>query len=207
MRELSDLFESLYSHFIMRDVLAKVIPGLIAVLSLLALIAPHSLRILPAHLRELDLLTAVFVYGVSFMSGMLVQYLVSLAPFIRIHVWNEGKRQSTQDKSLAKAVEFHKVAAHDPALLRQRERFAVLKEMAANFAGSLLLALLALVRTGVFTHKGLRPPALFAVAFLVAVIIALVFQNRLHAREQQTWEQETISQYSKPGSPARKVAG
>ena len=207
MRELSDLFESLYSHFILRDVLAKVLPGLIGLASIVSFFAPRPLIHLRSHLPEPGLTTVAILYGIGFMVGMLIQYLGALAPFIHIHVWREDTRRMTVETSLSRAAQFQKAASGNQVLLRQRERFAVLKEMAANFAASLLLALLAVVRYGVFNRGGPEPHGIALGILLAAIIVALVFQNRFHAIEQRTWEERVIRLFSGNDSTQNDDAG
>ena len=205
MREISDLFESLYSHFILRDVLAKVLPGVIDLVAIAALFAPKSLRLLQYRFFEPGFFEVVAVYGISFMLGMLFQYLGSLTPFIHIHAWREESRQKTVVTSLSKAVEFQKTASKDQSLLRQRERFAVLKEMAANYAVSLTLILLAVLRVGVFTSNRFQPHALAVSILFLLIIVSLIGQNRFHASEQRNWEEQVIMQFSKEASHKENV--
>lgn len=196
MREISNLFETLYSHFLIRDVLAKAIPGLIGFVSLIITVSPQSIRPLIYRILGTDLLMIILLYGLSFMFGMLLQFLGSLTPFLIIHVWKADNRSSSIKLSLSKAVEFQKVASGNKAILRQRERLAVLKEMAANFAFSLFLMMIALIRIAIETSRGSQTPAIPFAIIIFLVVIALIYQNRTHAIEQQIWEEEVLDKYS-----------
>ena len=93
------------------------------------------------------------------------------------------------------------------AILRQRERLVVLKEMAANFAFSLFLMTIALIRIAIETSRGSQTPAIpFAIIISLAVI-ALIYQNRMHALEQQIWEESVIDKFSAPIPGRKETAG
>ena len=71
MSGLNDAIEQLYSHFLLRDVLAKAIPGFLALLMLAApLLGHHQERWLPFG-RNLNWIAVLGVYGVSFLAGMI----------------------------------------------------------------------------------------------------------------------------------------
>jgi hypothetical protein len=207
MSEISDFFESLYSNFILRDILAKVLPGLIGLVSLVILFVPKSLHLLRHVFTNLDLLSIVIIYGISFMFGMLIQFLGMLTPFIVIYVWKDDSRWLTREKSLSKAVEFQKAASKDCNLLRQRERFAVLKEMASNYSVAVFLIFIAVIRVVIFPVSGYRPQAIPISILCITIVIILIFQNRMHAIEQKIWEEQVIEQYSKKDEVNNNSAG
>lgn len=84
MSSLDGFFDGLYSKFLLRDILGRAIPGFIALLAI-----ADFLKMRPPHLpnRDLGLLYYVMVYGVSFASGTLLQYLGWRASVVKVQVW------------------------------------------------------------------------------------------------------------------------
>ena len=192
MSDLSEFFESLYSHFILRDVLAKVIPGLIGLAAVLSLIMPRIAPRFLSQFRHLDLIAVVITYGVAFMFGMLLQYLGTRLPFLTIHVWEGDEKHTSVQVSLGNAAKFMEAAKERPGLLRQRERLAILKEMSANYATALVLPLLCALRLAFGLVRGNSQQATVVALVLAIGIVALVFQNRFHSMEQRAWEESVI---------------
>jgi uncharacterized membrane protein len=193
MSEISSLFESLYSHFLLRDIIAKVLPGLFGILAIFSMLIPGMKEPLQEFLNLPDLIIIVIVYGVSLLFGMILQFLASLFPCIKIHVWKGSDDKSSEEISLEKAVEFLDVAKDRTNLLRKRERLAILKEMSANYAATLVLVLISLLLHIFGGSTGINPRLVIIWLIIIGVVTALIFQNRSQAREQQKWEQEVIA--------------
>ncbi len=119
---MSSFFESLYSQFLLRDLVAKVVPGLVSIM----------------------------------------------------------------------ALAFQKAPKLSDATIRQRERFAILKEMAGNFGMALLVSAIALF-IGAFTP--ILYPSLGLICLIplaIAVSVILFRQSIYHADEQLLWESKTL---------------
>lgn len=188
MSQLSDALDHLYTQFVLRDILAKFVPGLLTITLGFALISPKGLHI--AHRLQVEdgLIPLLVLYGVSFMTGMFIQFIGMSLGLERIHVWDAPSSQERVRLSLLKGRDFLRDNGGEPTLLRVRERYAILKEMAGNYGVALLIiALFALVRA-LLWHGRLHIGLVMLSAALVAVAIVLLRQNRFHAREQLIWE-------------------
>ena len=183
-------FDSLYSQFLLRDLLAKVVPGLISLYAALSLFIrePESLL---AHLARTSVIQVlVIAYGLSFMVMLLLQFLAERIGLISIFVWRKKseKRIVSVKRSLAKARAFELQNDGKDLILRQRERFVVLKEMAGNYGISLLLLAIAVFARLLVARPRAQLWLLCALTTLIAAGIVLLWQNRSYAEEQLIWE-------------------
>jgi len=185
---MDKIFEYLYSRFLLRDLLAKVLPGLISLISLITIFSQK-----PSHLFQLlgsmpDLLLILFIYGLSFMFGMLLQYVAMRIGFIVIHVWPGKKGISRKELSLLMAQKFILSPSSNDHLARVRERYTILKEMSGNFAATFSVSLLSII-IRYFLYKSPKLTVLYVIVPLLALLIYLLCkQNRYHAEEQKLWE-------------------
>ena len=174
---LKELFEVLYTKFFLRDILAKVVPGFI----FLALLFPDVWE------NDFPFSLIVVGYGISFAMGMFMQTIGELLRIIKIHVWDEDVSSSMKVslenlQRFLKRYEEYQPAATDKykrAILMERERLVILKNMAATYA------ILALFVGAIFICRNNIGVAIgcFIVAF------ALRWVNHFHAREQKIWEE------------------
>ena len=185
---MSELIDYLYSRFILRDLLAKVIPGLITIFSIVtALNLPptiifHSLFKLP------DLILFIIVYGFSFMTGMLLQFIMMKLKLTVIHVWPGDKDLPAHELSLFMANALIKSPKSNGKILRVRERYTILKEMSGNFAGGFSVLLISLfIRYLLYKSPGLHT-VYVAIPTLAVLVFLLLKQNKFHAEEQKLWE-------------------
>ena len=206
MSQFTETLELLYSQFLLRDILAKAVPGFLALLALSS-IAPHSAspRFL-WHSPIPDLILLVVLYGVSFMFGMLLQYVGKLLHLLQFHVWKPSPPKSREEASLAKLQDFLSLPDSRVRLVRQRERFVILKEMSATY-GLVALFALTLIILRIITGSlsvGLTSGGLALVAGLLALL--LLSQSRYHSHEQQLWESLALPSFESaetPKAPAR----
>ena len=191
MDELSDFFNSLYSHFLLRDIVAKVIPGLIGLAAVLSMLAPFGVLDMQRFAHISSFVQMILLYGLGFMFGMLIQYLVTKLPCVHVHVHDGKDNKARIEASLKKDVEFHKCAGNQQFLSRKRERLVIIKEMGANYAGALIIVLI------VFLLHSCRLSLSWAtwipiIIVLLSMIIVLFLQNRFYANEQRLWEDIVI---------------
>lgn len=180
---MSNFFKNLYTNFLLRDILAKAVPGFIV----LAYIFQGKMPI--AHPKQgfPEIVVITVIYGLSFMTGMLLQFLGSRKiprtnwSFIRIYVHNND-----QDVSLKKLEEFLNTTKDREVLRHQRERFVILKNMAGTYAIALLAILV--LEFAKYLSRMIYP---FPIALLMLffLFLALWGQNRFHANEQKVWEE------------------
>jgi len=207
MSQLSETLDRLYSDFLLRDILAKFVPGLLTLALALQLFAP---RLLHSALRLAvagPLVPLVALYGVSFMAGMLIQFVGMWLRLERVHVWDGVSLEQRMQASLTRSREFLRANSQQPALLRARERYAILKEMAGNYGVALLLAAVLLIVKALPWDGRLHTGLLIISVLLVVLSILLLRQNRFHADEQRFWESPGAPVSSDAASAARPATG
>jgi hypothetical protein len=190
MSEISNLFKSLYSHFLLRDVAAKIIPGLINLFVIAALIAGDFKNLLHYLSKINPLALSVLLYGVGLMYGLLLQHMGYSFRIIRTHVWKEenGSMKFSSSRSIENEIRFLKVAHKNESLMRRRERFVVIKEISGNYAISLIICSLALLIYLIARSSVPSSEEVISLCVLTALAIFLVRQNWFHAKEQFIFE-------------------
>lgn len=200
---MTGFFDSLYSQFLLRDLLAKVFPGFIVVFGIGTLVSSD-----PAWLAGFSSnfdTTILFglIYGTSFVVGLIIQFAGERTGLIIIFVWPAADDNDNRQVSLRRAQEFllHNRLT-DPAL-RQRERFAILKELSGNLGASALILALAVLFSALSPAAPEPLSRLIALIILFAIAMCLLHLNEHHATEQLIWEQELLSrsQQTLPGAP------
>lgn len=195
MSDLADIVESLYSHFLLRDIVAKVIPGFFG-LVIPFLMYSNDIRPILRSLRSISPLALfILIYGVGLAISMIMQQLGMLLRLIKIHVWEKDSDDS--DNSVARSIDaetrFLKVAIQNRAMLRRRERLIILKEMCGNYAMSLLIIASSLLIRALINYQsglGRETVILLSIGF---VFYLLIRQNNYLAREQQNFESLVIN--------------
>ena len=140
MNEISKFFEVLYSHFVLRDIAAKVLPGLVALASIATAIKTD---VSPGLAEALDVPIAVqlvVLYGIGLAAGLLLQFIGMKTGLTRVHVWDDGEGKYSTSTSVKKAVKFILLSEKaSDSLMRKRERMVVLKEMMGNYGIALIV--------------------------------------------------------------------
>lgn len=173
---MSNFFKYLYTKFLLRDVLAKAVPGFLVLAYLF-----HN-RIPVAYLKHdlPEIVVITVLYGLSFMTGMLLQFLGARFRLIRIHVHNNDV-----EATLINLKEFLDNPQVTDRIRQQRERFVILKEMSGTYSTAVFpIALIEFVKFLVHRLDSL----LISMAILFILVFVLAWQNRFHACEQKTWE-------------------
>lgn len=176
MTKFSASAEHLYTTFILRDVLAKIIPGLILIVSLY--MASYSLCLEQATEKILSLPTTVIVllFIVSWTGGFVVQEVGTWVHLLGSEIAEEGERKKAATKrGLA-------MAELNATQLQHVERMFVIKEASGNLAVAILLAF-ALWLVSLVPATGARGFCewyhwLKPWAFLLLILIALFKRHR-----------------------------
>jgi len=189
---MGGFFDSLYSQFLLRDLLAKVVPGFIALAAISALVIHSPLELVERLSGVHSIVTIGILYGISFMVGMFLQFIGERIRFVVIFVWRDNDEIDAREESLRRFQEFLSDEALSVPIYRQRERFAILKEMSGNFGMSLLsVSVVALFRS-VPAKPSIQAALLVGSIVLVSISFLLFRQNRFHAQEQLIWEKDFI---------------
>lgn len=183
---MGNLFDNLYNNFLLRDLLGKVLPGL---LILLAIVGVH----LPKIWCEIFTVTPsnlfyyLILYGASFAVGLVVQFinpvrsasmiirLLQRQPFNHLTRLNNflerrvtrNQRENEQTRSLVCQI-----------VINQRERFVVLKDLLGNLGTSLLISVFII---------GIQKEILGCLFIIIAIFLILL--SWYHSREQNFWEE------------------
>jgi hypothetical protein len=187
---MDGFFHALYSQFILRDILAKIVPGSISLLAVTSLLV-SDVRWLwhrTFHLPGIPLL--LLLYGITFMFALAGQFMGDRIGLIRIFVWRRDgdQRMDSVKRSLGRAKSFMDENSENDLLLRQRERFVILKEMAANYGVCGLFVALALFSRSLAPGPTPRIVNFFLMLVTIAVTLFLFRLNRFYADEQLAWE-------------------
>jgi hypothetical protein len=192
MTEVSKAVELLYTQFLLRDIVAKVIPGGLVSLIILHRLIPNGQQFIDDILKYPVLIAIIFIYGIGFMVGMLIQFIGMSCNMIQIHPWAPKDGLTREHRSLQMAHVFFSKAKGNAAVLRVRERFAILKEMGGNFGMSFLLIAIVLIIDPLINQTSLSLTTIIGSLSLVALSLVLFRQNRHHYREQFYWEKSVI---------------
>jgi len=189
---MDHFIDSLYTKFLLRDLLAKVVPGLLLLLGIFGFFT----RLIAGVVISLSVFNVfvalILVYGVSFIISMAIQFLGERTGLIQIYVWPKGNNKSSQEISLEKYREILLLENLPISVLRQRERFTILKEMTGNFAISFALLSISMPFLGISFRSGVALSLICIFPITAALAIVLFKQNHHHAEEQYLWEKGII---------------
>ena len=172
-------FKYLYTDFLLRDILAKAVPGFLV----LAYLFRGNIPI--AHPKDAlpDIVVIAVLYGLSFMTGMFLQFLGSQGRgrlrLIRIYVHDDDR-----DESLDHLRDFLNATDNRKYLRTQRERFVILK----NMSGTYTVAIFAIAIVELIKYLALELSSFPIFAVVLILVGFLAWENRFHAAEQQHWE-------------------
>ena len=189
---MSSFFDSLYSQFLLRDLLATVVPGFISLAAISVLLVRHPLELVERLSRVHTLVTLGTLYGISFMIAMLFQFVGERLGLLVIFIWRENEELDARQDSLEHAQNFLRDKGLTDNILRQRERFAILKEMSGNFGMSMLVVAVTAFARALASRPSAQAVLLMAVLVLIGIAFLLFRQNRHHAQEQLIWERHLI---------------
>ncbi len=182
--------DAFYNSFLARDFLAKIIPGVIVILSFLYFAcgesnSPCQMGLSSGDIEKMPLAIWLFVGGISWGVGFALQALGELFR-VRAYPWDETEEdfQTRLDKFLK--------SGPSVAQKAQRERLVFIKEAMGNLAmATLVSTLLILARY--------HPSCCTVIPYVVlaaAVIALLLYYHVMHRRRQRKWELKTISDNS-----------
>jgi len=147
MKEISSIIDSLYSHFLLRDIVAKVIPGLLLpIFIIFFFILPidchnNLLRGLKWVANKYPLIPIILLYGLGLLFATLYQFLGRFLRLASIFVWTDASSKRKfhlptrkKDLSVRKGVSFSFASVDVMDLRRKRERLIIFKEMTGNYA-------------------------------------------------------------------------
>ncbi len=188
MKEISSIIDSLYSHFLLRDIVAKVIPGLLLPIFIIVFIFGIDPCDLPEELEWLTeispLIQIILLYGLGLLFATLYQYLGRFLHLAKIFVWTDASSKRKfhlptrkKDLSVRKGVSFSFASVDMMDLRRKRERLIIFKEMTGNYA----VAMIGIAAS--YLIDQVNPPNRFERAdgiLLIALVIAIAVLVATH---------------------------
>ena len=189
MKELENLFEALYSRFVMRDVFGKMVPGATLLVALyVVLIRPDAS---PDQVIRLITSARTLTWLVLGMMGWITAFGIQrLGEFVGLRYYGCW---IPDDKSwYKKVIHFTQVAS--PEEKRGFERFVVIKETCGNAAFSLVLS--GIVLLFIWNNKA---NIFFPAALLLGGII-LFSMHRVHVKRNTWWLESVLELRGEPRS-------
>ena len=178
--ELVTLFDAFYSKFVLRDFLAKIVPG-----SMLVSAIAISLTSFPFFLNYVSLMSYWFWiagFGIAWIATFAVQSFAEKYNFIQYYPVMEGLDQKG---FYEKQIKFNQISSISEK--QQVERFVVIKEACGNSYVTLSISLLLLMTDGILDtirNEGLILPwiqnELFQIHVLIVLIGAIYFLRKMH---------------------------
>ena len=200
---MDKFFDSLYNKFILRDLLGKVLPGLIFLLGI-ETVASQGHHWLMRGALHADIVLYFLIYGLAFATGLLVQLLNPVRwawKLWHLMVWLNNKSENKEKvdspllshldrlyafyQKIPKAKDSEVVAK---AILNQRERLVVLKDVTGNLGTSLLAFVL--VWKYCLASVGFHFIESYSIILWVSVLLLLA--SLWHTFEQNHWENKEI---------------
>ena len=177
MTDVGGWINGLYTNYLARDFVAKVIPGFILLASFM--FGPPSKLRPDDFLRDLPLLAWPFIYGICLAIGFSIQAFGELTRWARIF-----PRGEKRGDSIPRMVKLHRTS--QPWAIQQRERYVVIKEMSANVS-------LALIYSVILIAVSLIGPRFAIAVRLLVIALAIVmlgWYQWAQVRDQRTFELE-----------------
>jgi len=184
-----EIADALYSSYLARDFFAKVVPGAIVIAAAVSPI--YSSGSDWGKIEHIPMLAWLFAYGICWIVGFSVQAIGEASGVVRAFPGDEA-----EDQGRKRGVAFN--ASHltqrDKA---QHERFVVIKEATGNVAVAICLAGIVSASLHVVPEWRL----FLYVTFIIVVVIALHWFQKVHQRRQRDHELNILARHraAQPG--------
>lgn len=177
MNEATTIVKALYENFLLRDIFAKIIPGVI-----LISVSVYQIPLTDEIINVAEKIGWPMVFigaGTAWIMGFAIQELGEIFHIIKHHPesYSDAKQRYKQ------RIKFESVASANHS--QQVERYAVIKEATGNGATTVFLSLFV-----VYLHKIISGIPLFSWASMIQELMVIVFAlalvraNRSHAKKQ-----------------------
>ena len=201
MSELTNIFDSFYSRFVLRDFLAKIIPGLILIFALGS--AATSTGFIGIY-TIMSFGAWLVLLGVAWIAGFAVHSFGMLFRLIKyVPDGVDVKEFSKQE------LEFYKKLGLEEQ--RRYERLAVIKDTCGNtfVAFLLLLAIFILdgiadwISSGVAASTSVSFGALYSILAFIVVVVGLAYLLRKAHLDYLGWQHEYMTQALEGYKPSK----
>ncbi|MBI1743119.1 hypothetical protein HYR54_08650 [Candidatus Acetothermia bacterium] len=201
MSELTNIFDSFYSRFVLRDFLAKIIPGLILLFALGS--AATSTGIIGVY-GIMSFGSWLVLLGVAWIAGFVVHSFGMLSKLIKyVPDGVDVKEFSKQE------IEFYKRLGMEEQ--RRYERLAVIKDTCGNTFVALLLLLAIFILDGIADWIASGTAASTSVSFgtlysllaFIVVAVGLISLLRKAHLDYVVWQYEYVTQALEAYKPSK----
>lgn len=169
MNELKNIFDSLYTRFVLRDFFAKIVPGAFCLLTFAVFFESPSTTL--SYLSSLSFWYWLLIIGLAWLLGIVLQNFGHLVHIIEY----DPPQEEREDYYINRRLPFGKIATDEE---KQRyERFVVLKEASGNGAIALAISCAIIIFGFIFDKYIEEIPSLNWIfhsngyAFLVIILI------------------------------------
>lgn len=136
MNEISALFDSLYNKFIMRDLVAKITPGLIAIFATMVVMC-GSIK------SSIDFLCQFshwqwLLLPIAWITGFVLQHTGIMTHWLTDLTYKNWRRKDEDGQKERFRIKADILARKDAEFLKALERTVVIKEACGNFSVALL---------------------------------------------------------------------
>lgn len=92
MNSIDKLIDSLYTHFLLRDITGKVLPGLGAGAVIVISLFPHGMKVIKSLSRLQPVYLAIILYGVGLLLGLFLQHIGKYMKLNKVFIWDSMKQ-------------------------------------------------------------------------------------------------------------------
>ena len=205
MSELSEAIDSVYSKFVMRDLLSFITPGAAVVGAVsLSIFQPSDIS---TFLEKASIGVYVLLFGICYMFGFAVQSFGAQMGLIKFYdpkdipeaAKDNGRMRTREGMEAvwAHLVKFNIVANKESK--EQRERLVILKQMSGNCAVAMLIATVLFAIKAILVlfsiTVSLPTDLAWVLPLLVVTILGFIFLrvgHRIHREQQMAWEKTIL---------------
>ncbi len=174
MSDLSNLFNALYSQFVLRDFFGKIVPGFLLIMSIA--ISLTSLRETNEYLKSMSGWMWVLTGGISWIGGFMIQSFGESVKLFRIF----PKTLSFSD-FFRKLIRFEMLSKTIQVGQGDLERLVVIKEACGNSYIALIIASLILLLNALFNKSQTIVINSFQLILIACTILfSIYFLRRMH---------------------------
>ena len=183
MDAASSMIDKLYTRYLLRDFVAKILPGLFVLFSA-AFSLEHPFAPI-AFSRRLPVWGWLLLLGLAFIAGFSVQAIGEITGWTRIYNDGPSRDSKAREKAIDRMVKLQQREL--PWATQQRERYVVLKEMAGN---SSLALIMGIILIGLSLISSLAATIGKSI-FILAAIGSFYWYNRAQAKDQSYLEEQS----------------
>lgn len=174
MSELSNLFNGLYSQFVLRDLFGKIMPGFLLIMSIA--ISLTSLPETNEYLKSMSGWMWVVTGGISWIGGFIIQSFGESIKLFRIF-----PKTLSYPEFFHKLIQFEILSKGIQVGQGSLERFVVIKEACGNSYIAIIIASLILLLNALFNKSQIIVINSFQLVLIICTILfSIYFLGRMH---------------------------